>query len=128
MTRKRLAFAVACLLLALIVPFGRYLYFNRDPIRYENLEHLRLGMTKAEVEELIGCPPGDYRTGEVIQIKSGVLVAWTNSKSIWSGDQAEIHVFWDENEQFYMRDGIAVDRVGLMTKWRRFLPSMFRTQ
>jgi hypothetical protein len=31
-----------------------------DPIRYENVAKIKPGMTRIEIEGLLGCPPGDY--------------------------------------------------------------------
>jgi hypothetical protein len=38
---------------------------NRCPIRYENFDKIQRGMSKAEVEAILGCEPGNYSTGPV---------------------------------------------------------------
>lgn len=73
---------------------------QKGPIRYENFERIKDGMTKAEVEALLGCSPGDYRTGKVrfvdLPPKSfhGLprCNGLTPTFNMWEGDQGDIIV------------------------------------
>ena len=71
-----------------------------DPIQYENYAHLP-GMTTAEVEELLGCPPGVYLTGPaeefVPRIGRAGLGPPVRKYAVWEGDRARIKVGYDEN-------------------------------
>jgi hypothetical protein len=61
MRRRTLLAALAGL--AVVVAAGAWLLWPRqDRITPENLDRIELGMTRAEVEAILGGPPGDYRT------------------------------------------------------------------
>jgi hypothetical protein len=51
--------------LAVLVGVGAFLWLRPNPalrITHENCDRIRAGMTRAEVEAILG-PPGDYTTG-----------------------------------------------------------------
>lgn len=61
-----------------------------DPIRYENFEHIQVGMTRHEVGELLGCGPCVYKDGVT-------YVSLCNYKGpdpcgTWDGERALIQV------------------------------------
>jgi hypothetical protein len=56
---------LAALGLAVVVAAGSFLWLRPNPalrITRENCDRIRAGMTRAEVEAILG-PPGDYTTG-----------------------------------------------------------------
>ena len=61
--RRRLLLVVLPLGLAVLVALGVYQMRDRGPIRYANLDKIAAGMSMAEVEKILGCPPGNYASG-----------------------------------------------------------------
>jgi hypothetical protein len=61
--RGRRKVLVALAGLAVVVAVGAFVFWPR-PLRiaHENFERIKVGMTRAEVEVILG-PPGDYKTG-----------------------------------------------------------------
>ena len=61
MQRRKLLVVLAGL--AVVVAAGAFVLWPRpDRITRENYERIRVGMSSAEVEAILGGPPGDYRT------------------------------------------------------------------
>ena len=63
--RRYLWLAVLALGLLSLSAVLLYQPWDRGPIGYENFEHIQEGMTKDEVEALLGCRHGDHSTGTV---------------------------------------------------------------
>ena len=62
MRRRKLLVALAGL--AVVVAAGAVVLWPRtDRITRENCRCIRVGMSRHEVEAILGVPPGDYRTG-----------------------------------------------------------------
>jgi hypothetical protein len=104
MRRRKLLVALAAL--AVVVAVGTFTLWPR-PHRFtrEDCRRVREGMTRAEVEALLG-PPGDYRTGPVdydggfvpLKITPLTMPQITPlSEDIvrWTGDSAYIAVLFD---------------------------------
>jgi hypothetical protein len=69
----------------------------------ENLSALRPGLTKVEVAELLGGPPGEYVTaggGAVrgVPEPSGVAAVWQATEE-WVTDDAAVRVFYDADSR-----------------------------
>jgi hypothetical protein len=72
-----------------------------DPIQYQNYDQLRPGMTRAEVEQVLGGRPGRYCTGPVKPFKPRI----TNTASYppaeefceWEGDCDRICLGFDKD-------------------------------
>src|SRR5262245_14597104 len=69
------------------------------PINWESFERIQTGMSRAEVEKILGNQPGDYTTGDIenIGLKSndnGLPSRWA---SRWLGDRGLIAVAFDRN-------------------------------
>jgi hypothetical protein len=76
---------LASLLLALVMP--RYCPVNRVAF-----DQIKEGTTPAEVEKILGGPPGDYRTRPVYaNLRSGGGIPWT----MWIGDEGEVWVWFE---------------------------------
>ena len=123
-------------LTALIV-VGYYVYESIDhgPIRYRNFEKIQQGMTLTDVEDLLGCPPGNYATGrlymKVVQNDGSIyyqpmIGIGLHSHGItdpglgtwhgWRGDRGEITVLVDEEGKVSRADFCAGQR--LPPNWR----------
>jgi hypothetical protein len=62
------------------------------PVNKAACERIEVGMTKREVEKILGGPPGDYRTRPVLgDIGSGGGIDWT----MWIGDEGDAWVWLD---------------------------------
>ena len=65
--RRRKLIALAGL--AVLVAAGAFVLWPRpDRITRANYDRIRMGMSRAEVEAILG-PPGDYTTGPVASMK-----------------------------------------------------------
>ena len=101
--------------LLILVAVGVHQARDRGPIRYANLDKIEGGMSMAEVEELLGCPPGNYASGPmqrklVAADGESVWVSMDFSQSeflakrggtifVWFGDRGEISVEFDEESK-----------------------------
>jgi hypothetical protein len=70
----------------------------RSPIQYENFDQIRPGMTLAEVEALLGCPPGDYRKCEIAYALDDIDFPINADEARWQGSQGDLMIFHDENK------------------------------
>jgi hypothetical protein len=85
-------------------------------------ERIEEGMTEAEVEEILGGPPGDYRTGPPPEFEShfssGPLLMDLRT---WQGDDGDAEVCFRDGrvswKVFGQREGRAVAPVE-MIRWR----------
>jgi hypothetical protein len=99
--RKLIAAAVG---LAVLVAAGAFVLWPRtDRITRENFDRIKEGMSRAEVEAILG-PPGDYRTGPVVyftptdrDVMDEPSVPFEDPDSaLWLGDRAGGRVGFDE--------------------------------
>jgi hypothetical protein len=62
---KKNLFLVFLLLLLVVGGLGTYVFFSQQPgpIGPKTFDKLKLGMTEAKIESIIGLPPGNYYTG-----------------------------------------------------------------
>jgi hypothetical protein len=137
MTKRRWYLLVGGFALAALIVVGYYVYESIDhgPIRYRNFETIQEGMTLADVEALLGCPPGNYATGRlcmiVVQNDASIsyqpligvglhsygitdpgLGAWYG----WRGDRGQITVMVDNEGKVFRADYCAGQR--LPPYWR----------
>jgi hypothetical protein len=99
MRRRRLLLCVgvvACLGLAV----GGFVWLTLPPpgVTRENYERIREGMSQADVEAVLGVPPGAYGRGGIAEIASSnsILVfdpSWRTE--CWAGDTISIQVSFD---------------------------------
>jgi hypothetical protein len=67
------------------------LYHHSGAVTYENYQKITAGMTRAEVEKLLGGPPGDYSIcGPGVGISGGEW--WSPRDPKWISDECEIIV------------------------------------
>ena len=73
-----------------------------------NFDRIVKGMPQEDVEEIFGCPPGDYTNGESISFR-GHIRSYIR-KETWTGYDGDIDV------QFSREDGKVVDKFFLETR------------
>ncbi len=95
-------------LVAILIPagVGAFVLWPRpDRITRENYDRIREGMSRAEVEAILG-PSGDYTTGPVkprdgarldMSDTSSTLEVRPGSAAMWVSDAAYIIVFFDDS-------------------------------
>ena len=118
MKKRRWLLGISVVGLAFLVASSLWVYFrsNHGPIRYENFEKIQEGMTRDEVEELLGCAPGDYTTGPVdfsngrqrgfvlgVDMSFGTILVYEIDlrrlpvRAVWEGDRGTITVTFDSD-------------------------------
>jgi hypothetical protein len=100
MRRRKLIVAAALAMLTLVVVGAFALWPQSSRITGENFDHIRKGMTRAEVEAILG-PPGDYTTGPVNYDASPPLyfLSPAGSVAFWNSDMAYAHVLFDASDK-----------------------------
>jgi hypothetical protein len=86
------------LVLAAVVAIGMMLRSSKESeskINRENYEKIQGGMTRADVEELFGCPPGRYNTRPFSLICRGV----SQTTHYWVSDEAIIRVTFHREDE-----------------------------
>jgi hypothetical protein len=82
------------------------------------------GMTRAEVEQLLG-PPGDYATGCPTEVAPAgpkfLLPPYPPQAAWWKWDQGEVVVFFDESDRAQTKSARRLRPVPLLTRLRRWL-------
>jgi hypothetical protein len=100
-----------------------------DRATEENFDRLQPGMSRAEVEAILG-PPGDYRSGETTT-RSKVI--WFRGDLLWETDDVLIIVGFDESGEMWTRDiwdvhlvkpKVSIDNLLWRAKrqWRKWFP------
>ena len=137
MNKRRWYLLAGGFALAALIIVGYYVYESIDhgPIHYRNFEKIQECMTLANVEDLLGCPPGNYATGrlymKVVQNDGSIsyrpmigiglhsygitdpgLGAWYR----WHGDRGQITVVVDEEGKVFRADYCVGQR--LPPSWR----------
>lgn len=97
MRRRRLVlFTLASALVSLALLFADAQFQRRVRIDRGSFDAIQTGMTEGELVQLIGGPPGDYRTGEVEYILDGFEPGDTSREGSrlcrWVGDRGIINV------------------------------------
>jgi hypothetical protein len=99
MTRRRFLFlSLAAAVVALAI--GVWLLWPRTAITRENAEKIRLGMTLAEVEAILGGPPGNY-TGVFFKrdVSVPLTVEGSAGRQQWTDTRGVVIVFFDKQEK-----------------------------
>jgi hypothetical protein len=103
MRSRKLRWALTAGLVALAGVAAFALWPRPNRVTRENCARIRQGMTRAEVDALLG-PPGDYRTGPVdydrglVPLKiAPITMPWETSDDDdrWAGDSAYLAVRFD---------------------------------
>jgi hypothetical protein len=61
----------------------------------DHCERIKDGMNQAEVEAILGGPPGDFRTTSALILEHGGNPAYRHE--LWIGNQGRVHVEFDEH-------------------------------
>jgi hypothetical protein len=69
---------------------------RRPQVSREQFEKIKEGMSREEVEAIIGGPPGDYTTGQYYVV--AITPTYVGGES-WVGDGGLIRVWFDETGQ-----------------------------
>jgi hypothetical protein len=120
--RRRLLLVTGLLAPALAVLVAHWLLTDRHPIPLHTFERLALGMAKGDVNELVGFPPGNYRSDDRLE----KAPAWTRRTGVgeegciladlkdpmsfrmqrpgrvldvWKTNGAELYVVYDERDR-----------------------------
>ena len=88
------SFAVIAVMMALSAVTG-LLIEGSDPINKLTCDRITIGMTKTEVEKLLGGPPGDYSTRPLLCVTE-VLCP---QEAKWGGNDGAIYVRFDDANQ-----------------------------
>jgi hypothetical protein len=89
-----------------LVPVGMLLpvlFPSASKVTSENAKRIKEGMTRAEVEEILGGPPGDYRNGPTRASRDRLVLPGPNPLDlivweVWWGDEAVIAIRFDAEE------------------------------
>ena len=96
MTRRWLVRVGVAVCLAVAAGVGARLTAPRPcPVSLANCEHIRDGMTLAEVEEVLGGPPGTYGSGMVLVAGPGVM-SLSDRYEHWWTDEGLLLVRFDQ--------------------------------
>jgi hypothetical protein len=124
-------FAVALLLFGAGFPL---LFPRPSPVTKAAFDQLEVGMTRAEVEAILGGPPGDYTTGPTNPNLTAIGTIDPEVEELWwCGDEGEINLGFDVrgvvfSKEWYDQEG---ERPGVIERlrWRidRFWARVFDT-
>jgi hypothetical protein len=73
-----------------------------------NFDRIVEGMSQEDVEEIFGCPPGDYTNGQALSFRCGIGIIGIRKK-VWTGYGGDIEV------NFRKEDGKVVDKFFMET-------------
>lgn len=91
---------------ALLVAVLLYRYSGARGFTRQDFLAIREGMTLAEIEKVLGCPPGNYTTGRTVDDWSALpsgredfgTLRWHFSKvALWQSDTGRISIAFDAN-------------------------------
>lgn len=128
--RSRWLLAALCLLLAADLGLLA-LRLSPSPINAASLDRIRPGMTRAEVEALLGGPPGDYRRRGAVYDALAVVVPdgqpeadkyTSEGTEEWLGDRMLIAVRFDRGDRVELAYGVLPDPPAWYRALRRWLP------
>lgn len=97
--RKRII-ALICVALVLIV--GSWILRpQRDQVNNDSISRIERGMTLHEVESILGAPPGDYTTREVLYVARPApgYRPWLhkNTAKVWASNDAKVAIHFDDS-------------------------------
>jgi hypothetical protein len=118
------------LLAAGLVAYCLLVASSRPPVHADRAAHdrIRVGMTGAEVEALLGGPPGDYTTGPCMVTAMGLWAEGATYRD-WVSDEGSITVAFDPDGRVVGKVFNQVSRMdrgwGPLEQLRRLLRRFF---
>jgi hypothetical protein len=98
MKRRRLLLFGLLGLLALLGVGVWMVWSSQSAITVENGDKIRVGMTRAEVEAILGGPEQNETSGWItFDGEGGIILKDKVSPGIWASDRVFIHVTFDDN-------------------------------
>lgn len=99
MSRRRIVWGVALLAVAALLLFWQFGGRESDRrLAVENFPRVRAGMSQAEVEELLGGPPGNYGRfagGETGMTLEGYISPAGAVERVWCDDANRFEIYFD---------------------------------
>ena len=100
MKRRLVWISVLFLSSVLLVALCIWLWFPR--LRYENYSRIQKGMTQAQVENLLGGPPGNYGFNQIEPnlapfARSSYFPVLPSKSKTWFNDQIQLIIYFDTN-------------------------------
>ena len=92
--------ALSLLMLGIVIPLVRP---RRCPVSEEAADRIERGMTRAEVEGILGGPAGDHRTIPRVALdptegfSGGDSLLNSCEKKTWEGDEGDVEVYFLEH-------------------------------
>jgi hypothetical protein len=106
--RGRMVIAAVAVLAVLLGPTCLWLFLPSSRLKAANFSRLKPGMTRVDVERLLGGPPGDYGPhadgsvdygdGSVLQVFAAPS-AGVARPDTWTDDRNHFYVFFDNDGQ-----------------------------
>jgi len=95
---------------------------RRSGITQENFDRIKEGMTEAEVEKILGGPPGTYTDRPIVVLMSGVMF-----RSWWIGDEGVImiEVTFDEPRRVNRKEFDPIPPESFLERFRRRSSRLF---
>jgi hypothetical protein len=135
--RKRLLGSAGVILAAAFVAVWAVKYLERKErlaklarsrlIDREHYDRIKLGMSRAEVEAVLGGPPGDFTTEDVTyKAPDGDLAIFNGPHEYWAGNDGDIWVAFDEQGDVQRRafgDAVSTPKT---PPWLPYLRACFR--
>ena len=116
-SKRRLFWFLAFAATGALLSGSAFICLTSKRVRTDKLmcDRIRPGMTRAEVESLLGCPPGHYSKYPVITHAghSKAYVAWTS----WVSEEGEILVLFDPEGKVARKAHLRVVPIGDSTLW-----------
>src|SRR4051794_21723911 len=98
MSKRKLLLVGGCILLAGCAAALWLQLRSRDRITYDSFATIQMGMTREEVQEILGGPPGQY-----VPLKMCVLRGMDPAEE-WDGAEAVVLVEFDKNNRVVRKE------------------------
>lgn len=129
MRKRRLRWVVAGLaVLSLAFAVLLYRHYHARRFTRQDFLSLREGMTLAEIEQVLGCPPGNYCTGPTNpddvppgsgRDEFGSLRWHFTKEAVWSSDTGRIDIAFDARGKAFSGFFVPTHRVFKDFFWRQ---------
>ncbi len=122
MPRKRIVYLGMMSVIAAIISWALALSFMREPRKItfaqELADQISIGMTRDEVEAILGCPPGDYTTGPC---DTPPLGSRGFIRDKWLSDTGIIVVLFNDDGRVVLVEFWSMQNESFIDRWYRWL-------